>query len=572
MKVAVMLGVGKMGIDAVAAGKVNLKGIVTDIFGRDEAQKAGGLRRLMKKGGVLFLTIGMVLLAGCSTVSDTVVKESTGRESTGRESTDRENTDRADMETSVDWSEAEEPKGNWYTWEEITVTLPEDWEERCIMLENESGFSICQKASYEEDESLGFICGFCRVGEPMDDIGAETMVAYTDGGMLYYLIQPLDVCCDIGNEEISAEYMRMCGQVPRVKASIQIAAPGIHYDAEEYVLPTSSILALNKDMLINMSDNDLWIARNEIYARHGRQFNNGYLQGHFNQCTWYEGIVPAEDFKESTLSQTERDNIKLLAAAEQEYDAQHPYPKRYQASETAWEDLSGDGTADEISYEVTEQENGEYQCRIMVNGEAYIANELTHWEAETPMTNPAIDAFYITDIFERDGTLEIAVLDEGSSEDMITYFFLYDGTLSCIGEVPGVPFADMNEGYNGFDGTGVIAGRQRMDLIETAYLRGYWCYIRRRIIYQDLGWYDFLRVGEHALREDLPVHYERDESSETMVIPAQERVFFLGSDRKQWILVKGKDGGKGYMLVQDGKIAELGKSADEVFSDLYFFD
>ena len=29
-----------MAIEAVAAGKVNLKGIVTDVFGLDEAQKA----------------------------------------------------------------------------------------------------------------------------------------------------------------------------------------------------------------------------------------------------------------------------------------------------------------------------------------------------------------------------------------------------------------------------------------------------------------------------------------------------------------------------------------------------
>jgi len=119
---------------------------------------------------------------------------------------------------------------------------------------------------------------------------------------------------------------------------------------------------------------------------------------------------------------------------------------------------------------------------------------------------------YITDIFERDDTLEIAVVDEGPSEDMITYFFLYDGTLSCIGEVPGVPFADMNEGYNGFDGAGVIAGRQQMDLIETAYLRGDWYYLRRRIICQDSGWYDFESAGEHALYKDLPVHNERDEA------------------------------------------------------------
>lgn len=557
-----------------------------------------GRGKRMKKRGLLFLIIGMVLLAGCSTVSDTITmpagntesekagneKETAGsekadseKETAGSEHPDSKASDSAktagtDMETSSGREEAYEPKDSQYTWEEITITLPEDWGERCVIVENENGFSICQKASYEEDESLGFICGFQRTAQPVEDIGAETMIAYTDEGILYYLVQPLDVPYAAGNEEIAEEYMRMCQETLKVKTSIQIAASGIHYDAEEYVLPTSGILPVNKEILAHMSDNDLWVARNEIYARHGRQFHNEYLQKYFNQCTWYEGTVSAEDFEESVLSRTEKDNVKVLTAAEKEYDTQHPYPKKYQASETVREDLSGDGTADEIRYEVTEQENGELQCLLTVNGEVYNLNELTDWEAEISMTNPIIDSFYITDIFEQDDTLEIAVLDEGPSEDWVTYFFVYDGTLSCIGEVGGVPFADRNEGYNGFDGTGVITGWQRMDMIETTYLRGSWCYIRNRLIYQDLGWYDFLSVGEHALYEDLPVHCERDEASGTLMIPAQERVFFLGSDMEQWILVKGRDGTKGYMLVQDGTISELGKAANEVFSDLYFFD
>ncbi len=37
-----------MAIEAVVAGKVNLKGIVTDVFGLDEAQKAMVLRQLLK--------------------------------------------------------------------------------------------------------------------------------------------------------------------------------------------------------------------------------------------------------------------------------------------------------------------------------------------------------------------------------------------------------------------------------------------------------------------------------------------------------------------------------------------
>lgn len=513
----------------------------------------------MKKKSILFLIIGMALLAGCGRISNTAVKEDTGKEK---------------KETTADGAEeaeaAEEAKDSWYTWEEITVTLPKDWVGRCVMLESESGFSICQKASYEENEELGFICGFYRTEELVEDINGETLIAYTDDGILYYLVLPLDVPCDIENKEITGEYMKMSRQLELLKASVQIKASGIHYDAEEYVLPTSGILPLKRDGLMNFSDNDLWIARNEIYARHGRQFNNEYLQRHFDQCTWYEGTVAAEEFQESDLSQIEKDNIKLLTAAEQEYDAKHPYPKKYKASETAAEDLTGDGTADKISYQVTELENGEYQCRITVNGQVYIANELAASESEMPMTNPIGDGFFIVDIYEGDGALEIAVFDEGPSEDPITFFFRYlDDELTSIGQVPGNPFGERNDSFNGVGG---IIGRLQMDLIETAYLQGFWWYDRNRIIYQDLGWYDFETAGEHILYEDLPVYYEREESSETTVIPAQERVFFLGSDGKQWILVKGKDGKKGYMLVQDGKIVGLNKSADKVFSDLRFFD
>lgn len=72
--------------------------------------------------------------------------------------------------------------------------------------------------------------------------------------------------------------------------------------------------------------------------------------------------------------------------------------------------------------------------------------------------------------------------------------------------------------------------------------------------------------------EALPVYCEPDEVSAITVIPAQEEVFFLGTDAERWILVKGRDGSQGYMLVEDGIITGLGKPAENVFSDLQFFD
>lgn len=524
------------------------------------------------------MIIGMMILTGCSDIdaasgkADGSFGETATASNLAGEGTVPGEADSGGKDHSAEGYEIKVPEDRTYTWLEYTITLPEEWVGRCVMEEHDSGFSIYQKASYEKDDTLGYICGFFRTQEPVEYDHGRILIAYTDDGMLYYLSEPMDVACDTEDEEITGEYIRMCQQTSQLKNSLQIAVSGVHGNADEYIFPTSSILMLDPEMLKGLSDNTLWIARNEIYARHGRQFANAYLQQYFNRCAWYEGEIPPQEFQESVLNQTERDNLQLLAAAEEEYDRQHPYPKRYQASETALEDLNGDGRADKISYQVTEQANGEMLCTLTVNGDTYIANELSDSASDIIMTNPTFDCFYITDILEGDDRLEIAVLDEGPSEDPVTYFFQYSGILSYIGQVPGFPFAEMNEGLNGFNGYGGIVGRSRIDLIETSYLQDYRWYDGSQIIDLGLIWHDFAPSSGHALYEDLPVYYDMDETSATTVIPAQEEVFFLGTDREHWILIKGKDGSQGYMYVEDGNIVGLNKPADQVFSDLQFFD
>ena len=189
------------------------------------------------------------------------------------------------------------------------------------------------------------------------------------------------------------------------------------------------------------------------------------------------------------------------------------------------------------------------------------------------MASPVTDAFYITDISEMDDSLEIAILDYGPSDDPVTYFFRYDGgNLSLLGEVGGFPFTDQTGGPNGFDGLGNITGRVRMDLIETTYLEGYWRLDGDEIVYQDYYWHKLLPGSGHTLYEDLPVHLSMDDASGTTTIAANTKVYFMGSDMEEWILVRGKDGSKGYLHVKDGNIVDLGVPADQVISDLNYFD
>lgn len=84
----------------------------------------------------------------------------------------------------------------------------------------------------------------------------------------------------------------------------------------DYILPDSAIRLLTYDDLSGLSVDELRIARNEIYARHGRMFSDADLQAYFDGKRWYFGSIAPNDFLESTLSEIEKDNVTLIQEAE----------------------------------------------------------------------------------------------------------------------------------------------------------------------------------------------------------------------------------------------------------------
>ena len=62
----------------------------------------------------------------------------------------------------------------------------------------------------------------------------------------------------------------------------------------------------------NMTSEDLRLAKNEIYARHGRRFKDSELQAYFDSQPWYNGTIEPEAFDEGVLNEIEKDNIKIL--------------------------------------------------------------------------------------------------------------------------------------------------------------------------------------------------------------------------------------------------------------------
>lgn len=82
--------------------------------------------------------------------------------------------------------------------------------------------------------------------------------------------------------------------------------------AEGYILPESNSRYISESELANLNEETCRIARNEIYARHGRKFKDEELQNYFNQFEWYSPTIEPDNFPESLLNQYEKENRDLI--------------------------------------------------------------------------------------------------------------------------------------------------------------------------------------------------------------------------------------------------------------------
>ena len=96
------------------------------------------------------------------------------------------------------------------------------------------------------------------------------------------------------------------------------ASPSPAAEAGRYILPESNTRYYSEDELAELSDRDLLLARNEIFARHGFIFTTDWIQGYFLTQSWYEGTTPAQRFNADVFNAVERANIALIQRVEAE--------------------------------------------------------------------------------------------------------------------------------------------------------------------------------------------------------------------------------------------------------------
>ena len=85
----------------------------------------------------------------------------------------------------------------------------------------------------------------------------------------------------------------------------------------EYILPESNTRELTRAELESLTKEQLRLARNEMFARHGMIFGVEDLDSYFRTKSWYQPSVPAEDFYEKVeMSLIEEANVVLIQEVE----------------------------------------------------------------------------------------------------------------------------------------------------------------------------------------------------------------------------------------------------------------
>lgn len=95
-----------------------------------------------------------------------------------------------------------------------------------------------------------------------------------------------------------------------------IVPPSYYAYNNSFIIPDSSSRYLDYWDICYLSDFELTLARNEIFARHGRKFDNHAIQEYFDQKSWYYGAIAPQDFSTSVFNKYEKANIEFIKSYE----------------------------------------------------------------------------------------------------------------------------------------------------------------------------------------------------------------------------------------------------------------
>lgn len=138
------------------------------------------------------------------------------------------------------------------------------------------------------------------------------------GIMSVYLCVPHDYDAPEGTDLAR----RAADELNRYMKGVSVTGPKV--PEGDYILPESDSRKYSKSELAGLSNWELYVARNEIFARHGRGFKSEDLVTYFNAKSWYSELMAPEDFDEVfSPNKYEKANTDLIMELERDGNSPH---------------------------------------------------------------------------------------------------------------------------------------------------------------------------------------------------------------------------------------------------------
>lgn len=178
-----------------------------------------------------------------------------------------------------------------------------------------------QEMVIKGDEKTAPAFGTVKLGSSGDEAKAKLAVEYpeaqeiTDGFKLLNLDSKGSVECALTDNKISQiRFVRLSDEeITTYKAAKEEQLRA------EYIFPDSDKKYLSEDEIRAKTVDEMFIGRNEIFARHGYIFSDENLKNHFEGTSWYAGTVPAEQFNsDQVFNEFEKKNVELIQQVEDE--------------------------------------------------------------------------------------------------------------------------------------------------------------------------------------------------------------------------------------------------------------
>ena len=153
------------------------------------------------------------------------------------------------------------------------------------------------------------------VGNDVIKADGVTYMSFTyDGEIFYAKVSDNTTSSYIANKAMTITANKS-GEVYNGKPVYKILSI-THYNGS-YIISNSGTQILTTADLKGKTAEELRRARNEIFARHGRKFEDVALRGYFESCSWYK-VNPNYNYanENSNLNWIEKKNVNTIKAYE----------------------------------------------------------------------------------------------------------------------------------------------------------------------------------------------------------------------------------------------------------------